>query len=100
MIELISCTLQKPVSLYKRFLGIRFLSDKDSRKDTTLISILSFGSLLQCLKNAVDDTLTHEQIMKKFLKLINHCCNGLFNKRKNERGFQLYSILTVTQVNL
>lgn len=62
MIELISCALQKPVSLYQGFLGIGFLSDKDARKDITVIIILSFGSTTNCLKNFIDDMLTNEQI--------------------------------------
>lgn len=62
MIELIRCALQKPVSLYQGFLGIGFLSDKDARKDITVIIILSFGSTTNCLKNFIDDMLTDEQI--------------------------------------
>jgi len=82
MIELISCALQKPVGLYKGFLSIRFLSDKDARKDITVIIILSFGSTLHCLKSFIDDMLTHEQIIKKFLKSINHCSQRFIQQKE------------------
>ena len=82
MIELISCALQKPVSLYKRFLGIRFLSDKNARKDITVIIILSSGSKTNCLKNFIDDMLTNEQTLKKFLNSINHCSQWFIQQKE------------------
>ena len=87
MIELISCALQKPVSLYKGLLGIRFLSEKDAR------NTLAFCHLDQ-------QQIVWKPSLMKFLKSITIVLNGLFDKKKNEGGFQLHSILTANQVNL